>query len=79
MIEISETGNEIAVAAPYSTVFVAEGRRLAGRWNVGKSRWMFPREQAPMVREALRRGGGELGCASSCDLSPAHRRPYIQG
>lgn len=68
-IRIIKTANDgIAVISPYSTIFVAGARRLAGRWGAVTQKdgtidkaWIFPAEVKADVRALLRDTYGEDG------------------
>ena len=51
-VRVTRKGPEIFVESPYNTLFVAEARRLYGRWREGK--WWFDLYRQDRVREVLR-------------------------
>lgn len=63
MIKVTVSGGQIAVRSPYNTNFVAEARRLGGKWRAPD--WVFDARNEAAVRAACRAAYGTDGISSA--------------
>lgn len=53
-VSIETEDQALIVRSPYNTGFIAEARKLAGKWDARREAWVFDVRNTGKVREALR-------------------------